>query len=71
MTMQRDSSSTETIPILLLTPRQAAKALNICEKSLYNHTKAGTIPVVRIGRAVRYSPDDLRAWVAGNSEEGA
>jgi len=46
-------------PILLLTPRQAARALNISEKTLYNYTKAGAIPVVQIGRCKRYTLADL------------
>ena len=54
---------------LLLSPRDAAKALSISEKTLFNYTKAGDIPVVRIGRAVRYSLDDLKAWIARRSEK--
>ena len=56
--------------ILLLTPREAAKALSVCERTLFGLTKAGELPVVRIGRAVRYSLDDLKAWIkesSGNS----
>jgi len=47
----------------LLTPRDAAKALAVCEKTLFNMTKAGEIPAVKIGRAVRYSVADLARWV--------
>lgn len=48
---------------LLLSPREAAKALSVCERTLYGLTKAGKLPVIRIGRAVRYSLDDLRVWI--------
>lgn len=48
--------STDLKP-LLLSPRQAAKALSVCEKTLYNRTKAGELPVVRIGRAAWISTD--------------
>ena len=48
---------------LLLSAREAAKALFVCEKTLWTLTKKGEIPVVRIGRAVRYSVDDLREWI--------
>jgi len=47
----------------LLTPRETAAAMGICERTLYGLTKAGELPVVRIGRAVRYSMDDIRAWI--------
>jgi excisionase family DNA binding protein len=63
MTMQTTTSDTQTIPVLLLNPRQAAKALGISERTLATYTKAGLVPVVRIGRSVRYSPDDLREWI--------
>jgi excisionase family DNA binding protein len=51
------------VPILLLNSRQAAKALGISERTLATYTKSGLLPVVRIGRSVRYSPDDLREWI--------
>ncbi|MHC4519043.1 MAG: helix-turn-helix domain-containing protein [Planctomycetota bacterium] len=48
---------------LLLSPRQAAQALGVCEKTVYNLTRSGELPVVRLGRAVRYSLGDLREWI--------
>ena len=48
---------------LLLTPKEAAKALSVCERTLYELTKTGELPAVRIGRAVRYDVGDLRAWI--------
>ena len=48
---------------LLLTPREAAESLGICERTLYALTKRGELPVIRIGRAVRYSTEDLKAWI--------
>jgi excisionase family DNA binding protein len=48
---------------LLLNPRQAAAALNICERTLFELTKAGQLPTIRIGRAVRYDRVDLQRWI--------
>jgi excisionase family DNA binding protein len=48
---------------LLLTALQAAKALAISPRTLWSLTDSGEIPCVRIGRAVRYDPVDLRAWI--------
>lgn len=53
---------------LLLSPREAAKALSICERTLYGMTKRGEIPVIRIGRAVRYSLEDLHEWIKKQAE---
>lgn len=49
---------------LLLTPREAAEALSVCEKTLFNLTRRGELPAVKIGRAVRYAVDDLQAFIA-------
>jgi excisionase family DNA binding protein len=48
---------------LLLTAKQAAAALAVSERTLWGLTNRGAIRCVRIGRAVRYSADSLRAWV--------
>lgn len=57
-------------PNLLITPRQAAQALAICEKTLWTLTQPrGPSPCVRIGRAVRYAPADLEAWIASRKDE--
>lgn len=52
------------LPPLLLTAPQAAKALAISERKLWELTNRRLIPCVRIGRAVRYSLADLQAWIA-------
>lgn len=48
---------------LLLSVREAATAMGICEKTLWTLTQQGEIPVIRIGRAVRYPVDGLREWI--------
>jgi len=47
----------------LLTSRQAAEALAISERTLWELTNRGDMPCVRLGRSVRYDPADLKAWV--------
>ena len=48
---------------LLLSARDASKALSICERTLWGMTKRGEIPCVRCGRRVLYDPNDLRQWI--------
>ena len=62
MTERIGANTTADTP-LLLKPGDAAKALAISPRKLWELTNTGEIPCVRIGRAVRYSPDDLRAWI--------
>lgn len=53
---------------LLLTPREAAQTLSVCEKSLWSLTAPrGPIKCVRLGRSVRYSVDSLREFIAQQS----
>jgi hypothetical protein len=53
------------VPQLLLTPRAAAAALFVSERTLWGLTAPrGPIPAVRIGRAVRYDLEALRYYIA-------
>jgi len=56
---------------ILLTPREAAKVLSICERTLYSLTvPRGDIPVIRVGKnIVRYAVDDLKEWANKKSLE--
>ncbi len=58
-------ANSEYSPQMLLTPREAAKALTICEKTLWSlSVPRGPISVVRVGaRSVRYSPGELRRYI--------
>jgi len=64
-------NETPTIPVLLLTPRQTAKALNISERSLATYTKKDIFAgiVVRVGHLVRYDADGLRRWIQDHAAE--
>ena len=47
---------------ILCTSREAAKALAIGTRKLWSLTVGGEIPHVRIGKCVRYLPEDLRRY---------
>lgn len=53
-------------PRLLLTARDAARALSISERTLWALSQPrGPIPVVHVGsRSIRYAIADLEAWIA-------
>ncbi len=48
---------------LLLDAREAASSLAISQRKLWELTNCRSIPCVRIGRLVRYKPEDLAAWI--------
>lgn len=59
-----ETDPTRTIK-LLMSAREAAKALSICEKSLWTATQPrGPIPCIKIGARVLYPVADLEAWIA-------
>jgi excisionase family DNA binding protein len=47
----------------LWTSREAAKALAISPRKLWDLTNRNVIRCVRIGRSVRYDPQDLRTYI--------
>lgn len=53
---------------LSLRPREAAKALGVSERTLWEWSRRGDIPHVRIGRAVLYPVDGLREWLRQRAE---
>ena len=61
-------------PPLALRPREAAKALGISSRHLWQLTHDGEIPHVRVGsgrrKTVLYSLAELQAWLALKSKGG-
>lgn len=58
---------TLTVETLLWNGRQTAKAMDISERTLWQLTKDGKIPHVRIGKLVKYDPSAVREWISKNS----
>lgn len=54
---------TTSASAILLTPRQAAKALALSERTLWELTRRGEIPRLKIGASVRYDVRDLQAFI--------
>lgn len=57
---------------LALRPREAARMLGISPRTLWEWTRAGIVPCVRVGtgkrKTVLYSLADLQAWLTGQAE---
>ncbi len=65
----RDSA----IPLPLLTATEAANRLGISPWTLHDWRKRGAdnpLPYVRVGRAARYRPEDIAAYVERNRVAG-
>ncbi len=62
--------ATNDTPVkLLLSSREAAAALSVCERTLWTLADEGQIPRVRIGKRVAYRVQDLEKWIATRIEK--
>ena len=50
-------------PCLAMRPREAAKALGISERLLWDWTSRGQVPHVRVGKAILYPTAVLEDWL--------
>lgn len=50
-------------PQFLLTEDEAAQAMRLCTRTLRNARKSGQLRYILIGRAVRYTVEDLQDYV--------
>ena len=51
----------------LLTIKEAAQALNTKESWIRSAIFRGEIPIVKLGRLVRFDPEVLDQWIQSNS----
>lgn len=54
---------------LALRPREAAKAIGIGQRKLWELTNRGEIPHARLGRAIVYPVAALNAWLVERAKE--
>lgn len=57
-------------PCLAMRPREAAKALGISERLLWDWTNRGKVPHIRVGKAILYPVDVLRRWLDEQAATG-
>jgi len=48
---------------IALRPREAARALGVSERWLWEQTKAGEIPCTKVGRVTLYPREMLEEWL--------
>ena len=54
---------TTDAPCLALRPREAAAALGVSERTLWDWTQRGDVPHVRRNKTILYPVDVLRRWL--------
>jgi excisionase family DNA binding protein len=53
---------------VLLSIKQAAEALGVCPRTLYNLRKRRKIPFVQLGRRVLFPKAELERWIREQAE---
>ncbi|MEU6389995.1 helix-turn-helix domain-containing protein [Streptomyces sp. NPDC046939] len=53
---------------VLLTPAQAAEVLGVSKRTLMDSYRRWGIPIVRVGKHVRFRTRALEQWIDANSE---
>ncbi len=61
--MPHTTQTTELLDQPLLSPADVSKLLGIKRSTVYELARAGRIPSLRIGRAVRFLRADLETWI--------
>lgn len=63
--MKRENSISSDVraQLALLNVDQVCAVLNVKKDWLYDEVKGGRVPHLRLGRAIRFRPDDLAEWL--------
>lgn len=54
----------------LLTVRETAEWLGLSRRALWSLYIGGSLPHLRLGRAVRFDPRDVEAWIGRQKKGG-
>ncbi|GBR74135.1 helix-turn-helix MerR-family like proteins [Candidatus Termititenax aidoneus] len=52
----------------IITKKQVAELLQVREKTVEYWTRIRAIPIVKLGRNIRYSKPDILAWLDNNRQ---
>ena len=66
---QHPAPTAPQTPCLSLRAKEAAKALGISERTLWELTGKGIVPHIRLGKVLLYPVDSLRAWLQEQSQQ--
>jgi excisionase family DNA binding protein len=64
MTHRHPNTQTQPTAPRLLSVKEAAAFMQVCERTLWGWTDRGELPAVRFGRVKRYVLADLEAFIA-------
>jgi excisionase family DNA binding protein len=70
MSMRRKAGRQGSLDaIKLWTPDELAEMLQVTRVTVLRQAKKGEIPSIKFGKSVRFHPEDVRTWIAGNKNQ--
>jgi excisionase family DNA binding protein len=63
MTLNSSTSPSKSARHALITEHEVSAYLRVCRRSLYNWRKAGLIPYIKLGKAVRFRVSEVEAAI--------
>jgi len=69
--MMHRTSNAMVTDAILVDAKEAARRLAVSPRTLWQLTKDRLVPVVRIGKCVRYRVTDLEEWTCQQIAKGA
>jgi excisionase family DNA binding protein len=63
MTLNSSTSPPKSAHHALMTEQEASTYLHVCRRSLYNWRKAGLIPYIKLGKAIRFRVSEVEAAI--------
>lgn len=52
----------------LMTIEQLSELISVKKKTIYDWTHRGTIPCVKVGRLLRFDPNEIERWIKNNNK---
>ena len=63
MTLDSSTSLSKPTNYQLMPDKEVSTYLHVCRRSLYNWRKAGLIPYIKLGKAVRFRVSEVEAAI--------
>ena len=63
MTLNSSTSLSKPTNYQLMTENEVSTYLHVCRRSLFNWRKAGLIPYIKLGKAVRFRINEVEAAI--------
>ena len=60
----------DDVPDRLIDVRELSRILNVPVSWLYERTRKGAIPSIRVGKYVRFNPQEVLAFLRSNGPDG-